>query len=404
MGTRLAPTYANLFMAAFEDKHVYTYPKQPLLWIHFIDDIFYVWSHGPHELEMFIKHLNGVHTTIKFTSESSTDRVNFLDTVVTLRNDNTLSTSLYVKPTDSAAYLHFKSAHPRHCIKGIPFGQFLRIRRICSDEMDFFEHCVTKGRHFIRRGYPEPFVTNAFFKALSTTRDSLLVNKKKKDQTEIPNILITTYTPGFKGLQNVVTKNWDLLGKSCTTRSIHKVSVLTAFRRPKNLKDHLVRAKLKQAKVTSETSENTSKCLRPNTCRYCPKLNTDGWILCSASGRTYMSRFNISCCSSNLIYCITCKRCGLQYVGQTKRELKMRLSEHFLKISRNDPDSEIAGHINPLHHSGLDDVSISVVDVVHAAPHTSKAKYLRDLLEFNWIQRLHTNAPLALNVMDLLRS
>ena len=83
-----------------------------------------------------------------------------------------------------------------------------------------------------------------------------------------------------------------------------------------------------------------------------------------------MSRFYVSCSSSNLIYCITCKRCGIQYVGQTKRALKMRLSEHFLKVTNNDPESEIGGHFNSDHHSGLDDISVHVIDFVHAAPHT----------------------------------
>ena len=402
MGTRLAPTYANLFMAHFEDKFVYTYEKQPLIWIRFIDDIFYIWPHGQFELDKFIKHLNSIHKTIKFTSESSLTNVNFLDTVVHLNDDNTLTTSLYVKPTDSASYLHYNSAHPRHCIREIPYGQFLRIRRICSNEQDFIDHCITKGRHFIRRGYPAPFIANAFYKALQISRSTLLEPKNGGDKPIIPNIIVTTYTPGFNGLQKVVNDNWDILGKSCTTRSIHKTPLITAFRRPKNLKDYLVRAKLKQTR--DNTSENPNICLRPNTCRYCPKLNTDGRILCSASGRTYMSRFNVSCSSSNLIYCITCKRCGIQYVGQTKRELKMRLSEHFLKITKNDPDSEIASHYNSTHHSGLDDIMIHVIDFVHAAPHTQRSKYLRDLIEFNWIQRLHSNAPTGLNVMDLLRS
>ena len=164
-----------------------------------------------------------------------------------------------------------------------------------------------------------------------------------------------------------------------------------------------MKAKLKpEAPLAPSTSTNS--CLRPNSCRYCPKLNTDGRILCSASGRTYMSRFNVCCCSSNLIYCITCKRCGIQYVGQTKNELKIRFSAHFLKISKNDLESEIARHFNSDHHKGLDDLTIHIVDFVYARPDSAKAKHLRDLLEFNWIQRLHTNAPLGLNVMDLLRS
>ena len=81
----------------------------------------------------------------------------------------------------------------------------------------------------------------------------------------------------------------------------------------------------------------------------------------------------------------------------------MCLSEHFLKVTRNDPESEIASHFNSGHHWGLDDISIFVVDFIHAALHTEKAKYLRDLVEYNWIQRLHTNTPSGLNVMDLLR-
>ena len=61
----------------------------------------------------------------------------------------------------------------------------------------------------------------------------------------------------------------------------------------------------------------------------------------------------------------------------------MRFSAHFLKISENDPDSEIARHFNSGCHKGLDDVMIHIVDFVYAAPDSAKAKYLRDLLEFN---------------------
>ena len=389
-------------MSDFEETHVYNYPKQPLVWLRFIDDIFFIWPHGQEELTQFVSHLNCVHKTIKFTAETSPSSVNFLDTVISVDSALKLKTSLYVKPTDTAGYLHFQSAHPRHCIRGIPYGQFLRIRRICTGETDFFNHCVVKGQHFVRRGYPVEMIGEAFYKASQIERDTLLQPKTKVTQAEVPNILVTTFNPGFLGLKKVVTKNWDLLGKSCTTRSIHRNPILAAFRGPKNLKDILVRAKLKPEKT--DPTPNSNKCLRPNTCRYCPKLNTDGRLLCSASGRTYMSRYNVCCSSSNLIYCITCKRCDIQYVGQTKRELKERFSEHFLKITRNDPESEIARHFNSPNHIGLEDVTIHIVDFVYATPHSPKAKYLRDLLEFNWIQRLHTNAPVGLNVMDLLRS
>ena len=90
-----------------------------------------------------------------------------------------------------------------------------------------------------------------------------------------------------------------------------------------------------------------------------------------------MSRYNVCCSSSNLIYCITCKRCGIQYVGQTKRELKERFSKHFLKITKEDTENEISNHFNSANHIGLEDLSIHIVDFVYAAPHTPKAKYKR---------------------------
>ena len=79
MGTRLAPSYANLFMTKFEDKYVYTYPLQPQLWKRFIDDIFLVWPHGRNSLIEFIEHLNTVHPTVKFTSDISDTEISFLD-------------------------------------------------------------------------------------------------------------------------------------------------------------------------------------------------------------------------------------------------------------------------------------------------------------------------------------
>ena len=54
MGTKLAPSYANLFMTKFEQNHVYTYHLQPTIWKRFIDDIFMIWPHGMDSLLEFI--------------------------------------------------------------------------------------------------------------------------------------------------------------------------------------------------------------------------------------------------------------------------------------------------------------------------------------------------------------
>ena len=65
--------------------------------------------------------------------------------------------------------------------------------------------------------------------------------------------------------------------------------------------------------------------------------------------------------------------------------------------------SEIGRHFNQPDHGGLEDVEIHILDFIHSHLASSKAKYLRDLVEYNWIQRLHTGAPAGLNLMDRVK-
>ena len=82
MGTKLAPSFANIFMGDFEDKFIYSYPVKPLIWKRFIDDIFLIWTYGDNKLKDFVTHLNNCHDTIKFTLEQSLSTVNFLDITI----------------------------------------------------------------------------------------------------------------------------------------------------------------------------------------------------------------------------------------------------------------------------------------------------------------------------------
>ena len=186
MGTRVAPTYANIFMSDFEDKIVYSYQKQPVFWGRFIDDIFLVWEHGEEELLRFIQHLNTVHETIKFTHEYSHTRVNFLDVWAIKDQQGYMNTYLYTKPTDSNNYLHFYSAHPGHCKRGIPLGQFLRLRRICSYNETFLQHSVEKARHLLRRKYPKEIILRAS-RRLGEPRDTnSSVKKDRRRKNRVP--------------------------------------------------------------------------------------------------------------------------------------------------------------------------------------------------------------------------
>ena len=111
IGTKLAPSYDNLFMTKFEQIRVYTYHLQPTLWKRFIDDIFMLWPHGMDSLLEFIQHLNTVHPTIKFTSNISPSEIAFLDLII-YSIDHKLYTRLYTKSTDRHMYLNLYSEYP----------------------------------------------------------------------------------------------------------------------------------------------------------------------------------------------------------------------------------------------------------------------------------------------------
>ena len=126
MGTKMAPSYANIFMAELEETLLKNYPKQPLLWKRYIDDVLCIWPGPQQELTCFIHYLNEAHPTIKFTHESSTHSVDFLDVTIykgpRYTTSNTLDIKPFFKKTNKFQYLQFNSAHPKNIFTSLVKG------------------------------------------------------------------------------------------------------------------------------------------------------------------------------------------------------------------------------------------------------------------------------------------
>ena len=116
----MARPYIIIFMDSLEEVILSNSLLKPLVWWHYIDDIFILWEHGEQELKKFLETLNCYHPAI-----------NFLDVTV-VKKDNQNVTDLYVKPMDTHQYLHANPCYVCHCKKSIPFSQALRLNRICS--------------------------------------------------------------------------------------------------------------------------------------------------------------------------------------------------------------------------------------------------------------------------------
>ena len=196
--------------------------------------------------------------------------------------DGKLWTDLFCKPTDSHNYLHFNSAHPEHNKTSLPYSQYLRLKRICSRDEDFIIHSRMITFHFVRRGYPKKLLLDAFNKVKGIDRMTLLEQPRKEQQEDETIFLITTYIPGFSGLRDIVQKNWGILSRSSTTKKLSEHRLIHGYRRPKNLRDSLVRAKLpkvspEMALAKQPNCESRNKCNTKN-CKYCAILDRSGRI------------------------------------------------------------------------------------------------------------------------------
>ena len=182
--------------------------------------IFFIWTFGKSKILLFVEHLNNCHTTFKFILESSLKMVNFLDITIKKKADGTISTDLYFTPTDNLNYLLYSSEHPRHLLKSIPYSQFLRVKRIGSDQGDFVKNAYMLVGHSIRQGYLTALVIKALEKAEKLECSDLLdkqllsSNKQMAFMPEVTKTFycITTHNPKNTPIREIMTKNWDFLG------------------------------------------------------------------------------------------------------------------------------------------------------------------------------------------------
>jgi len=79
IGTKMAPSYANIFMDRLEKRLIRDAEVKPQVWWRYIDDVVIIWTDGEETLKQFLAYLNNAHRTIKFTSKWSREDIDFLD-------------------------------------------------------------------------------------------------------------------------------------------------------------------------------------------------------------------------------------------------------------------------------------------------------------------------------------
>ena len=131
--------------------------------------------------------------------------------------------------------------------------------------------------------------------------------------------LVVTYNPAFKSLSQVIRKNFQLLYLEEQVKKLFLPAPFVSLRSTRNLKSYLVKSKIYpvERKVGSEKCK--SKC-----CLVCLNVSeTDIFQLFQTKER-YKINHQLNCNDKCLIYLLSCKIYGLQYVDSTTNKFRLR--------------------------------------------------------------------------------
>ena len=412
MGTRVAPTYANIFMGKLEKILLAKCPqnlkKFLYTWRRFIDDIFIIWS-GTHEQFLeFFNHINTYHATIKFDEPQHNEEensCNFLDLKISIQN-NKINTDLFRKETSKPQALLPSSAHPGHITPNIVYSMAFRLLRICSSE-DVFETRLQelKTEFLVPRNY-HPRIIDAEFKKIrnlpgdnfSERRMNALEKKKPKEKETKRLTAPFNFNPFLPRISDVLVKHFhSMLFKKPELREVFQDPPMAALRQPPNLKKILCRSKLYSVKRGTfllrkcrKSAAGWKKCGRGST-TCCPfALPPTAKVMSQITGYTHTIKDPVDCQTENCIYYWKCSKTNCkdfprcEYIGLTSRPFRNRLSEHKQYIRSEMLEEPSGCHFNKPGHNISHLSGLVLEHVRNPDPFVLKAR------EYLYIQKFDT--------------
>ena len=166
-----------------------------------------------------------------------------------------------------------------------------------------------------------------------------------------------------------------------------------SFRSTRKLKSYLVRSKIYPLK----RKVSSGKC-KSKRCLVCLNVSETNIFQSFQNKKQYKINHQLNCKVKCLIYLLSGKVCGLQYVGSTTDKFRLNWNnykENNRKAKRGEK------HMGPLvfehfasndHNGFLEDCSITLIDKTDGSDPTRREEY--------WRRALKTITPYGLNMID----
>ncbi len=332
MGTKCAPTYATLVMGYLEiglyEKIETEYGAEIRNYFEshykrFLDDCFILWPFG--EPQKLIDIIDNLNPGITFTSEHSNKNCPFLDVMV-IKEGRSIKTDLYSKPTDAKRYVHFRSAHPSHTKRNIPYNLARRISMIVENPQMRTKHFQELAKNLGECGYPKKLVQDSItkFKSVESKELRTLKIRQKKDLI----VFVTDFNPNNPNFIDTIKHSIPMLNASDKMKKVmSNKTIIHSQRQPKNLKLLLTKSNFESSQpINQNKPKKVVKCGKGRCTKLCNML-IEGDNFQMLNGKTLYPNTLLDCDSKFVIYCLKCEGCGENYMGSTV-SLRDRMSTH----------------------------------------------------------------------------
>ena len=156
---------------------------------------------------------------------------------------------------------------------------------------------------FLARGYPEIVVNNQIDKVVFGRDQSV----KKNLESGIP--FVTTYHPKVKELGKMIRDLLPFLYSDGEVQKVFSPPPIVSYRSARKIKDYIVRSKLYPNKRKVECRGCGS-----SKCQVFKSISITEEFTSFTTKKTYKINHSFDCNNKCLIYQLSCKSCGKQYV------------------------------------------------------------------------------------------
>lgn len=262
--------------------------------------------------------------------------------------------SPFFKGTDRNLFIPTDSCHFNPWLRSVPKSQYMRLRRNCSDPGEFLVQAEVLTTKFLDKVYQQDFLVDTLVTVKTMNRADLLVEREPRVDggfnMDVP--FVTSYSLQHKSIKQLVSKHWHIVNNDVVLKGMFPDKSRVIFRGVPSLRNRVVPNVLDPPTISRGFLDQLSGFYKCGSCRVC------SLSLCTQRCTTFVSTATrkphtikpcITCSTVGVVYMLQCP-CGLQYVGQTKRPLQVRLNEHITNIKIGFKNHSVSKHYLLTHN------------------------------------------------------